>query len=268
MRTTQLTGPGKAGRRGIAPLRAAVGTLLLLGVAGNLSHAGAQSLRGSSASMDRQAQQANVHDFTYLRDGNQVRRFVDAGYLVPVRGDRNFYLKGVSFPYARPELRLFIERLSGQYRRACGEQLVVTSLTRPLDRQPRNASNRSVHPTGMAVDLRRSNNTQCRRWIESVLLSLEKTGVLEATRERYPPHYHVALFPQPYSRYVELLAERDASGDGGARADAVAYRVRRGDSLWEIAQRHGVTVEELRAMNGLRSSTIFAGQTLQVPGRR
>ena len=78
----------------------------------------------------------------------------------------------------------------------------------------------------------------------------------------------MAVFPQPYSRYVQLLAERDAAGDGGARADAVAYRVRSGDSLWEIAQRHGVTVEELRSMNGLRSSTIFAGQTLRVPSRR
>ena len=38
----------------------------------------------------------------------------------------------VSFPFARPEVELFVQRLSGQYRRACGEQLVVTSLTRPI----------------------------------------------------------------------------------------------------------------------------------------
>ena len=74
-----------------------------------LGEASAQSLRGSSSSLNRQVLQAEIHDFTYIRDGNQVQRFVEAGYLVPVRGNRNFYLKGVSFPYARPEARLFIE---------------------------------------------------------------------------------------------------------------------------------------------------------------
>ncbi len=245
--------------------RQLVGAVLLLGL--SAYPLAAQSLRGSSASLNRQVRQAEIHDFTYIRNGAQVQRFVEAGYLVPVRGNRNYFLKGVSFPYARPEAKLFIERLSSQYMRACGERLVVTSLTRPLDRQPRNASSRSVHPTGMAMDLRRSRNTQCRRWLEAVLLSLEKQGVLEATREYRPPHYHLALFPQPYARYVTLLAQRaEAEGEsGGDGATVVAYRVRRGDSLWEIARAHGVSVEDLRTANGLRGSRIIPGQTLQVP---
>jgi hypothetical protein len=234
-----------------------------------LGEASAQSLRGSSSSLNRQVLQADIHDFTYIRDGNQVQRFVEAGYLVPVRGNRNFYLKGVSFPYARPEARLFIERLSSQYMRACGERLVVTSLTRPLNRQPRNASARSVHPTGMAMDLRRSRNVQCRRWLEQVLLSLEKQGVLEATREYRPPHYHLALFPQPYARYVSLLASNDrAEASSAEGASSVTYQVRRGDSLWDIARAHGVTVDDIREANGLRGSRILPGQTLQLPVRR
>jgi LysM repeat protein len=223
----------------------------------------AQSLRGSQVSMDRQERQATAHDFTYLRNSSQVRRFVDAGYIVPVRGNANYRLKGVSFPYARPELRLFIERLSAQYRSACGEQLVVTSLTRPLSSQPRNASARSVHPTGMAVDMRRSNSRACRSWIERVLLSLEEQGVLEATREQRPPHYHVALFPQPYARYVDQLASRPATA--GSVDDEVRYQVRRGDSLWTIARAHGTTVDQIRAANELPGSRIYAGQTLRVP---
>ena len=58
------------------------------------------------------------------------------------------------------------ERLGGQYRGACGEQLVITSLTRPATLQPRNASERSVHPTGMALDIRYSWDRSCRRWLE------------------------------------------------------------------------------------------------------
>jgi LysM repeat protein len=223
-----------------------------------------QSLRGSSASLDRQVSAARSHDFTFIESPAQLERFVKAGYLVPVRANRDFDLHGVSYPYTRPEARTFILRLSNQYRRACGEKLVVTSLTRPLSRQPRNASDRSVHPTGMAIDIRRSWSRACRSWLENVLLSLEASGVLEATRESRPPHYHVAIYPRQYARYVDNLTTRRAqtrvASDGN-----LDYEVRSGDSLWEIAQSHGITVNQLRQANNLRGSRIYAGQVLKVP---
>ncbi len=251
--------------RSAVPLLAA--GLLLGGGEG----APAQSLRGSSASLDRQVAQARRHDFTHLASPPQLRRFVDAGLLVHLAGNRDYTLADVSFPFARPEVRLFVERLSSQYRRACGRQLVVTSLTRPLSHQPRNASDRSVHPTGMAIDLRVPGG-RCRSWLESVLLSLEARGVLEATRERRPPHYHVAVYPKPYAAYVRELTARAAAGTGTEAipaADAgVFHVVRRGDSLERIARRYGATVEALRRANGLTSSLIHPGQSLRVPRAR
>lgn len=225
-----------------------------------------QSLRGSTRSVDYQFRVAQDHDFTFLKGPAQVQRFVEAGYLVTVRPSRYLELHGVSYPYARPETRTFVDRLSEQYRRACGEKLVVTSLTRPLSRQPNNASSRSVHPTGMAVDVRRTNNMGCRSWLENVLLSLEKAGVLEATRESRPPHYHIALFPQPYARYVADLGSDDKIVV--ASADEQAYQVRRGDSLWDIAKNHGTTVDRLKEENDLRGSRIYAGQVLKIPTGR
>lgn len=219
----------------------------------------AQSLRGSARSLDRQNLQAAQHDFTFLRDPSQLRRFVRADLLVSLDGNRNYRLKDVSFPYARPEVRLFVERLSGQYRRACGEQLVVTSLSRPRSHQPRNASPRSVHPTGMALDLRRSRRADCRQWLEQVLLSLEGRRVLEATAERHPPHFHIAIFPSAYSAYVERLESR-------SRATPGTYTVRRHDTLWEIARRHGTTPRALRRANQLASTIIRPGQELRLPG--
>lgn len=216
----------------------------------------AQSLRGSRASLDLQVRMAADHDFTYLTSTSHMRRFVDAGYLVRVRGNGDFELKRQSPMYARPEVVLFLERLGKQHREACGEPLVVTSLTRPTSRQPRNASPRSVHPTGMAVDLRRSWNRNCRGWLEAVLLHLEGQGVLEATREMRPPHYHVAVFPEPYARYVESRA---------AEVPPNTYRVQGGDSLSTIARRTGTTVAQLAAANGIRGSRIYAGQVLKVP---
>ena len=224
--------------------------------------AAGQSLRGSAASLDRQVGQAGSHDFTYLSGPAELRRFVSAGLLVPVRSTRNFRLANVSFPYARPEAKLFIERLAAQYRRACGERMVVTSLTRPMSHQPGNASDRSVHPTGMAIDLRRPAG-RCRRWLEETLLSLETQAELEATRERNPPHYHVAVFPEPYAAHVDRLVGRP-DGPGLERV----YVVRRGDTLSEIASRHGTSAGALRRANGLVSPRIYPGQTLRVPAQR
>jgi len=225
------------------------------------SLARAQSLRGSTASLDIQNRVAREHDFTFIDTPKRVRWFVDHDYLVKVEPTADFTLHGVSFPYARPEVAVFVRRLAGQYRRACGEKLVVTSLTRPTTRQPRNASERSVHPTGMAVDLRYSRNKSCRTWLEGVLKSLEATRVLEATRERYPVHYHVAVFPKEYTAYVDRLNARQAA----EVQDRLAYRVRSGDSLWAIAHSHHTTVDELRAANRLDGSRIYVGQVLDVP---
>ncbi|HEX9886873.1 MAG TPA: DUF5715 family protein [Longimicrobiales bacterium] len=225
---------------------------------------GAQSLQGSQASLDVQNRVAREHDFTYISTDGQVTRFVGAGYLVRIGESADVQLHAVSFPYARPEVEVFVRRLGSQYRAACGEKLVVTSLTRPLTRQPRNASDRSVHPTGMAVDLRRSGSQTCRAWLEDLLLSLERGGILEATRERFPPHYHVAVFPRTYAAYVDRMTSNASATDAGVRE----YRVRPGDSLWAIAREHGTTVDRLKTENGLRSSVIFAGQVIGVPVTR
>lgn len=44
------------------------------------------------------------------------------------------------------------------------------------------------------------------------------------------------------------------------------YVVRRGDSLSQIAQQHGVSLRELRSANGLRGDVIHVGQSLVIPG--
>ena len=244
-------------------LRAVVTVFGLVCIAATAVPAEAQSLKGSKKSLDLQVRVASQHDFTYIETSEQVRWFVDNGYLVRLRSGNGYELKSMSYPYARPAVDLFVSRLGPQYRAACGEPLVVTSLTRPTTRQPRNASSRSVHPTGMAMDLRRSNNRSCRSWMESVLLGLERAGVLEATYERNPPHFHVSLFPSQYEAYVErkLASGTDEETD-------LEYMVRRGDSLWSIARRHGTDVSRLRAANDLQGSQIYEGQLLTVPTDR
>jgi hypothetical protein len=177
----------------------AAGLALLPLFAATPSPLPAQSLYGSRESLLRQNLVAQQHDYAYLRTTQDVLQAVRDGDLVAVEENEDLQLAGdrVSFPVARPQVKTFLQQLAQAYHAACGEPLVVTSLTRPISRQPWNASPISVHPTGMAVDMRRSDRRACLQWLESTLLALEGEGMIEATREHWPPHYHVAVFPDP-----------------------------------------------------------------------
>ncbi len=66
---------------------------------------------------------------------------------------------------------------------------------------------------------------------------------------------------QRLTLYTDGSAPASASS---APVRAASYRVKRGDNLSEIAQRHGTTVSNLRAWNNLSGSTIRSGQNLKV----
>ena len=165
--------------------------------------AGAASLTPTHAGLLRQSFGARDAGFTYLQNAGDVHDYVRKGLLVTLRGNDDYYIHpDVRFTAARPEVKAFVERLAKQYRGACDEKLVVTSLVRPRDRQPWNSDPLSVHPTGMAVDLRISASSACRHWLEKTLLDLEGDGLIEAARERVVPHYHVVVFPA-YAEHLE-----------------------------------------------------------------
>jgi len=103
---------------------------------------GAQSLRGGPSSVSRMYREARREHLPFYQTSASVRRAVANERLVRLRADRDLAIADVSFPYARPQTRLFVDRLSRQYHAACGERLVVTSAVRPATRQPPNGSAR------------------------------------------------------------------------------------------------------------------------------
>lgn len=172
------------------------------------------SLRGSNAAMIRQHTVALVAGYTFVLNARDIEALEASGELVRLHGNDDYgFRQGVRSMVGRPEMKTFIERLSADYRAACDEQLVVTSITRPLDRQPRNAHRLSVHPAGIAVDLRVSQSATCRAWLEDALLIMEEQGLLDGTRERRPPHYHVAVFPEAYMAHIEPVLEAERSAE-------------------------------------------------------
>lgn len=247
-----------------------------------------EGLRGSREKMLRQNAVAQASDYPFLETPADVEQYAELGVLVPVEPDGDLRLGKVSFAVTRPEVRTFVERLAPRYHAACREPLVVTSLTRPVSEQPENASELSVHPAGMAVDLRRSSRRSCRRWIERTLLSMQDEGVLAVTKESRPAHYHVAVFPQKYAAFMERLGSELAQASEPERAERAetprrvrhiavserssarvsrrpTYRVQRGDTLGRIAEAHGVSLTRLKRVNGLRTSRIAPGQVLRIP---
>ncbi len=155
--------------------------------------------------MVRQHAVAVEEDYSFLRTPADVQRYVAAGRLVPVEPTADYSLSGVSYPYTRPEVLSFIEHFAASYHAATGSRLVVTSLTRPLVTQPANAHALSVHPAGMAVDLRVPDDADNREFLEHALLSMENAGFLDVTREHHPSHFHVAVFKPAFEPYVALL---------------------------------------------------------------
>ena len=176
--------------------------------------ASAGGLSGSPASMVRQHAVAVSEDYSFLRDSATVAHFVEEGRLVELTGNADYRLADVSFPFARPEVAAFIAHFAAQYHEALGTRLVITSLTRPLAEQPANAHRLSVHPAGMAVDLRVPATATQRAWLEQALLELEKQGMLDVTREKHPPHYHVAVFREEIAPWIaqqdSVMSERRA----------------------------------------------------------
>ncbi|MGD6942972.1 LysM peptidoglycan-binding domain-containing protein [Cytobacillus gottheilii] len=47
-------------------------------------------------------------------------------------------------------------------------------------------------------------------------------------------------------------------------AEGTTYTVKSGDTLWNVATRHGITVTALKAMNNMTADTIYVGQVLNI----
>ncbi|MFO8004767.1 LysM peptidoglycan-binding domain-containing protein [Thioalkalivibrio sp.] len=79
-------------------------------------------------------------------------------------------------------------------------------------------------------------------------------------------HPHAAqhlLLPTPAARRLQVALHQH--GPDHPLVRYTEYQVRPGDNLGRIAQRHGVTVAELRGANNLRGDLIRVGQRLRVP---
>ena len=155
--------------------------------------AGAQTLRGSPASVDRAYATAQGRRLVFHRSRRTIERAAARGVYVRLLSTATYRLRGVGVPFVLPTTRLVLAGLALRYRRQCGERLVVTSGMRLTVNRLINSNPKSVHPTGLAFDLRAPRG-RCRGWIRRELLAMERRGLVDATEERFPPHLHVVVY--------------------------------------------------------------------------
>lgn len=290
--TNSSTAPHGRARRGT--MLAAAAVLLTAAPVIHAQRAGRQpqSLRGSKASVEKMYDFAQSHRYPFYLTPATLDAAIARGRLVPLTGDENYELtRGVGFSYATAEAREFITQFAPQYLAACGAPLTVTSAARPMSRQPRNANPHSVHPTGIAVDIRRPYPGPCLTWVRTALAQLESRGFVEATEEHHPAHLHIAVLRAPGARFtlpdltngvvvarqvpppgtpivatangeVSLSPAASATSDSRGRV----YLVRQGDTLWEVAQKTGVSVKALADANHRSPrAALKPGTTLLLP---
>jgi membrane-bound lytic murein transglycosylase D len=65
---------------------------------------------------------------------------------------------------------------------------------------------------------------------------------------------------------TQQVSATTASSSASSGKTQVIYKVQEGDSLWSIAQKYsGISVEDIKAHNGLSDNKLHVGQTLKIP---
>jgi membrane-bound lytic murein transglycosylase D len=160
-----------------------------------------------------------------------------------------------------------------------GREPVEVSVTEvsvppPPGREVRPASNRLSKPTRYTVKRGDTLYRIARRY--GVKLSdLERWNPQASSRIR--PGMVLVIQPTDRGGRADAMAQLGPQGAKARSADReraardadhseagkrIVHRVRRGDTLYTLARRHNVTVEQLRQWNGIRSSRIVVGERL------
>lgn len=160
---------------------------------------------GELSSSERQYMYATANDYQFMRSDSQYRQAIAEGYLV--RLQHPDLVVAARRPYVLPSTAAFIYEIAEAFRGAGCSGLRVNDATRLLSERPSNGSVHSVHPAGMALDLRVINlDVRCYQVLSELLHDAEAALRTDTTRENRPPHFHIVVLPAPPETTTDLVA--------------------------------------------------------------
>ncbi len=183
----------------------------------------AASLRATTESQEIQNAKADADHLSRMADDQMTERWRRLQLIEPVPPKTgSYYIHEIppSGRFLRPWAKLFLTRLSAQYRKRFGKPMRITSLLRTAEHQKRlmrsngNAAEpagpkRSAHLTGASIDISKKGMTGAERsWIRNVLTHVRDKGHIFAIEEFQQPNFHVLVY-RSYQQYVaELTGKR------------------------------------------------------------
>ncbi|MCY8281636.1 LysM peptidoglycan-binding domain-containing protein, partial [Bacillus inaquosorum] len=69
-----------------------------------------------------------------------------------------------------------------------------------------------------------------------------------------------------YAGQTLSINGKSSSSKSSSSSSSSTYKVKSGDSLWKISKKYGMTVSELKKLNGLKSDLLRIGQVLKLKG--
>lgn len=160
---------------------------------------------GELSTSERQYLFAVANEFLFIENEAAYHRAIADGHLV--RLQHPGLTVAARRPYVLPATAAFIYRLTDDFNESGCTGLRVNDATRLVSERPRNGSVFSVHPAGMAADLRIINlSERCYQVLSHLLHQAEAEVRTDATREHYPPHYHIVVIPEERRLASDLVA--------------------------------------------------------------
>lgn len=171
-------------------------------------------LRGTPGALSEENNLVNLDNLSRIADDKGLRRMVRLGYLKRVpRVGQGYFVSAIGRSYkgyrdglytARPWVLDFLDREGSHFSQAFrGRNFKVTSLARSeeyqkwLRRRNRNASRRTVHTTGAALDISKTGMSAAQlEWMRRHLATLEGCNWVRATEERRQPTFHILVRKQ------------------------------------------------------------------------
>lgn len=173
---------------------------------------------GEISTSERQLAFVHANTIPLMYTLSDYWRNVETGHFVTLQHPA--LVVSARRPHVLPSTAHFMYRIAEQYNASGCGKLRVNDATRLVSERPRNGSPYSVHPAGMALDLRVIDlNETCYAVFEGLLRDAEASGQADVTREYFPPHFHVVVVPELQPRRILLEARHEPSEENSGQSN-------------------------------------------------